>query len=69
VAGLDGQDGAGGRQVRLGHDVGGGAQVGGNTDTLEDRGRGQEAVDVRVAKVVCALGNGCGTGSYGKTRC
>jgi hypothetical protein len=62
VACLDGQDRAGGRQVGLRHDVGGGAEVGGNTNALEDRGGGQEARDAGHAEVVGALLDGDGAG-------
>lgn len=46
VAGLDGQDGAGSSQVVLVGDGGSGAEVGGNTNTLEDTGETNERVDV-----------------------
>lgn len=63
MAGLDGQDGAGGGEVRLAHDVGGGAEVGRDADALEDGGGGEEGVDVLVAEVVLAGLDGGGTGS------
>ena len=55
VARLDGQDRGGGRQVGLVHDGGGGAEVGGNTDTLEDGGQGDEGLGVRGRERVGAL--------------
>lgn len=64
VARLDGQDGARGGEVRLGHDVGGGAEVGGDADALEDGGGGEEALDVGVAKVVGAGGGGGDAGGW-----
>lgn len=46
VAGLDGQDGAGSSQVVLVGDGGSGAEVGGNTNALEDTGETNEGVDI-----------------------
>jgi hypothetical protein len=63
VAGLNGQDGAGGGEVCLGHDVRGSTQVGAHTDTLEDRSGSQEAGDVLVPKVVGARIDGLGASS------
>jgi hypothetical protein len=67
VACLDRQDRAGGRQVCLRHDVGGGAEVRGDTNALEDRGGGQEALHACHAEVVGALldGDGAGGGQGG----
>jgi hypothetical protein len=62
VARLNGQDRGGGGQVGLRHDVGGGAEVGGNTNALEDRGGGKEALHARHAEVVGALLDGDGAG-------
>jgi hypothetical protein len=63
VAGLDGEDAAGSGNVGRVGDEGGGAEVGAHTDTLNDGGGGQEGVRGEVAKVVCALGDGCDTSS------
>ena len=62
VAGLDSQDGAsGGQVVGVGNGLGS-TKVGAHTDTLEDVGGGQEAVDIGVAEVVCAFCDSLGTG-------
>lgn len=58
VTGLDGQDGAGGGEVVGRHDVCGRAEVGADTDTLENGGERNEALGVRDTEVVCALGDG-----------
>lgn len=64
MAGLDSEDGAGGGQVVLIHDVGGGAEVGGHTDALEHRGGGEEGLDVGVGEVVGTGLDGSDLGSY-----
>lgn len=63
MAGLDCEDRSGRGEVGLVHNIGGGAEVGGDTDTLEDGGGGEKGRDVRVAEVVLALLDGGGTGS------
>ena len=63
VAGLDGEDGARGGQVRLLHDERRGAEVRRHADALEDGGRGEEALDVGVAEIVGAFLDGRGTSS------
>lgn len=62
MAGLGRQDGAGGGEVVSGHDVGGSAKVGGNTDALEDGGEGHERLGVGGGVRVDALGDGSGAG-------
>ena len=62
VTGLDGEDGASGGEVGLARDVGGSAEVGRDTDTLEDRGSGEEGLDAVVAELVLALSDGLSTG-------
>lgn len=51
---LDSQDGTSGCEVGLAHDVGGGTEVGRDTDALEDGGGGEEGLDGVVAEVVGA---------------
>lgn len=63
MAGLDGKDAASGGDIGLVGDEGGGAEVGAHTDTLNDGCGGQEGVRGKVAKVVCALGDGCDASS------
>lgn len=63
VAGLDREDGASSGEVGLAHDVGSSAEVSGNTDTLEDGGGHDKAVDIVVAEVVGASLDGVGTSS------
>lgn len=58
---LDREDGASSGEVGLAHDVGGSAEVGGNTDTLKDGSGGDKGVDIVVAKVVGASLDGVGT--------
>lgn len=62
VTGLNGQDGSSGSEVGLAHDVGSSAEVGGNTNTLEDGGGSQEALGVSDTKGVLASSDGGGTG-------
>jgi hypothetical protein len=63
VAGLDGEDGSGGSEVGLAHDVGGSTEVGRDTNALEDGGGSEEALDIGDTKAVSALGDGCDTSS------
>ncbi len=66
VAGLNSQDRAGGGQVVSAHDIGCGTQVGADTNTLEDGGSHNEALDVSDTEVVFAGGHrGCA--SLGET--
>lgn len=63
VAGFDGQNAAGCGEVSLVGDESGGAEVGAHTDTLDDGCGGQEGCRSEVAKVVCALFDGCDASS------
>lgn len=60
---LDGQDRACCREVGFVADVLGGAEVGADTDALEDVGNGKERWDVLEAEVVRASSNWGGTGT------
>jgi len=64
VTRFDRQHGAGVGQVRLRHDVGGGAEVGADADTLEDGGEHHEGLRVRDAEVVGAFVDGLGAGGW-----
>lgn len=59
VAGLDGQDGAGGCEVVLVGDAGSSSEVGADSDTLEDTGKCDERLGVGGGEGVGALGDGC----------
>lgn len=59
---LGDEDGAGRGQVGLGGDVGGGAEVGRDTETLNDRGGRDEGLGGGETKVVGASLDGRGTG-------
>jgi hypothetical protein len=61
VAGFDGEDRAGRRQVVLAHDVRGSAQVRGDTDAFKNGGRLDEGGNIGDAKVVCAGRHGRST--------
>lgn len=63
MTGLNGQDGSSGGEVGLAHDVGGSAEVGGNTNTLEDGSGSQEGLGVSDTEVVLASSDGGGTSS------
>lgn len=63
MAGLDGQDGAGGGEVVAVGDVGSSSEVCGDTDTLEDTGECDERLWVGGREVVCALSGGSKTGT------
>jgi hypothetical protein len=67
MPGLDGEDAASGSQVILAHDAGGGAEVGADTDTLEDGGCDDEAVDIGDTECICALSNWVGASSLKTT--
>lgn len=62
VAGLDGEDGAGGGEDGAVGDEGGGAEVGRYTHVLEDGGGGDHAGGVGEAEVVCARLDGLDAG-------
>lgn len=64
VASLDGEDAAGRSEVRLAHDVGGGAEVGRDANALKDGRSGEEGLHIVVAKVVRAGLDGGHIGSY-----
>ncbi len=61
MAGLDGQDGTGRREVVLAHDIGRSTKVGADTDTLEDGGGGEKHLGVGDAEAVNALSDWLGT--------
>jgi len=61
VTGLYSQDGASGGQVGGGHDVGCGTEVGADTNSLEDGGGNNEALDIGDTERVHALSDGLGT--------
>lgn len=63
VTGLNSENGAGGSEVVGAHDRGGGSDVGGNTDTFEHGGKGNELLRGGDSEVVGALSNGSGTSS------
>jgi len=66
VTSLNGQDGASGSQVGLGHDVRGRTEVGGNTNTLKDLSGCEERLNISVAEVVCAgIDRFCSSGAQG----
>ncbi len=64
VASFDGEDGGGGGEVVLAHDVGGRAGIGGNSDALEDGTSGHEQLDGGGAEVISALFDRSYAGSY-----
>ena len=57
---FDSKDRGSGCEVCLLHNGSGGAEVRGNTNTLENRGGGEEALHIRDAERICALCDGCG---------
>lgn len=57
VASLNGQDGTSCGEVVLVHDAGGSTEVGGNSDTLQDGGEGNESSWGGDTEAVCALCN------------
>lgn len=63
VAGLDGQDAAGGCEVGAVHDGGGSTEIGAHTDTFQDAGKGHEALHVGGWERVVASRNGLGSSS------
>ena len=62
MARLNGQDGSGGGEILLGHNVGGSAEIGTDTYALEDGGRGDEGLDVGDAEGIGAFLDRGGTG-------
>lgn len=69
MAGLDGQDGAGGGDVRRLGDGGCSSQVGGDTDAFEDAGERHEGRGIRVGEAVLELHgrlNVCGSEGGGE---
>ena len=63
MARLDGENGASGGEIALGHNVGRGTKVGGNANTLEDGRSSDERLDVSHTEIVGALSDGSGSGS------
>jgi hypothetical protein len=66
VAGLDGEDRASISKVGWVGDGGSGAEVGSDTDTLEDGGEADEGLGVGGGEVVGALGSGGGAKGLGE---
>lgn len=64
MASLDSEDRPGGGEIVLLHDLGRRSEVGRDSDALENGRCGKEGLDVAVAKVVFAFGDGSGSGSW-----
>lgn len=68
VTRLDRQDGPGGGQVSRAHNLGGGTEVGTDTDALEDRRQLNEALGIGSRETVSGFGHGCSTCGLESTR-
>ena len=64
MASFDSKDRPSGSEIGLAHDIGSSAEVSTDTNTLENRGSSQKALNVGHTEVVGTLSNGSRSGSY-----